>query len=351
MYLQIYENGALQEGPEPNGLHKKRIIEVIYSSLNSYGYQFTWKNHSNKPFHGILETPNGSEIDLYIYVWTISNGGRNVQREKRIQITSNVDDIGFERSFSDSKKTILMGIYENVPYPPIFAAWSVSLNREHGSSKSCFVPVTSLSKAVKEGFVQDEDSSGNPYVTFMAEYFGKYIETMSDSSAPIFEESVRKIDTSPVNKLDLSTEATQIKDTIDKLLERVGNIGETTRDAVVKQRVGQGLFKTMLMKKYDGKCCLCSLGLKPLLIGSHIKRWCESEDSEKLDPNNGLLLCALHDALFDSFFISFQDDGRILISDSINSEEREILGLNEEFKIDISKGMCPFIQWHRERLR
>lgn len=44
------------------------------------------------------------------------------------------------------------------------------------------------------------------------------------------------------------------------------------KEAVVKARVNQGIFKERLLQRYD-HCCLCSVSNKDFLIASHIKPW------------------------------------------------------------------------------
>ena len=52
----------------------------------------------------------------------------------------------------------------------------------------------------------------------------------------------------------------------------------------------------------------------------------QSSKEERIDANNGLLLCANHDALFDRHLISFEPDtGNICISASIDDDQRNAL--------------------------
>jgi transposase len=50
------------------------------------------------------------------------------------------------------------------------------------------------------------------------------------------------------------------------------------------------------------------------LRASHIRPWRDSDNEARLDGENGLLLTPTIDHLFDRGFISFEDDGRLLIS-------------------------------------
>jgi 5-methylcytosine-specific restriction protein A len=87
------------------------------------------------------------------------------------------------------------------------------------------------------------------------------------------------------------------------------------------------------------------------LIASHIVRWSESNDQERLDDDNGILLSPLFDSLFDKHLISFTDDGLMLISSRITSENIEKLDLPKDAKISINEGMLKYIRRHRQKFR
>ena len=86
-----------------------------------------------------------------------------------------------------------------------------------------------------------------------------------------------------------------------------------------------------------------------ILIASHIKPWNESSNEEKLDPYNGLLLLPNYDKLFDKHLISFDDDGRIIISPQIKKEEYKILGISADDKLfNVFEENKPYLKIHRE---
>mgnify|MGYP002777016415 CR=1 FL=1 len=70
------------------------------------------------------------------------------------------------------------------------------------------------------------------------------------------------------------------------------------REAVVRQRVGQHLFRGAVLAAYDGRCCLTGLAVPDLLTASHIVPWA-ADPANRLNPANGLCLNALHDRAFD----------------------------------------------------
>lgn len=72
----------------------------------------------------------------------------------------------------------------------------------------------------------------------------------------------------------------------------------TDIEKIVKARVSQGSFRRLLLLERH-QCNLCNITTTSVLRASHIKEWSASSREERIDANNGLLLCANHDALFD----------------------------------------------------
>lgn len=118
-------------------------------------------------------------------------------------------------------------------------------------------------------------------------------------------------------------------------------------EAIVKVRVNQGVFRERLLKKYS-RCCLCNVNNKDLLIASHIKPWKDSAEEERLDMDNGFLLCPNHDKLFDNGFISFDNMGQIIISEKLNQVNRVFMNVNNDIKIDINDGNRKYLEYHRD---
>lgn len=90
---------------------------------------------------------------------------------------------------------------------------------------------------------------------------------------------------------------------------------ETEISQVVKSRKGQGVFRLRVIE-VEGRCRITGLDIPELLIASHIKPWSVSNNAERLDGNNGLLLSPHVDRLFDKGLISFENDGKLLVVES-----------------------------------
>ncbi|MFC5739771.1 HNH endonuclease [Sinirhodobacter huangdaonensis] len=123
---------------------------------------------------------------------------------------------------------------------------------------------------------------------------------------------------------------------------------ETTREAIVKARIGQGLFRRRVIQKY-GCCLITEIEERSLLVASHIKPWrdCRKDPRECLDPENALLLSPTWDRLFDQGFISFTDRGEMIISDDLTQSTRKALGVRKR-KIKLTRGQVAYMAWHRE---
>jgi len=117
-----------------------------------------------------------------------------------------------------------------------------------------------------------------------------------------------------------------------KALADFPNLSETEREALSKSRIGQGEFRAALIAAWKS-CALTGVKTQSMLRASHIKPWRDSNNTERLDPNNGLLLIPNLDQAFDSGLISFADDGCILISPNLPSEDKQRLGISDLLKL------------------
>ncbi|RQO73965.1 hypothetical protein DBR43_00730 [Pedobacter sp. KBW06] len=127
---------------------------------------------------------------------------------------------------------------------------------------------------------------------------------------------------------------------------------KTTKEALVKIRVGQAKFRDDLIKRWFGKCAITNFSGVDLLVASHIKPWaiCE-DDRERLDPDNGLLLSPSYNALFDRFLISFDETGKIVKSERIEWDDLKLLDVQKESKIvGLTPGNKKYLKYHLTKL-
>lgn len=139
------------------------------------------------------------------------------------------------------------------------------------------------------------------------------------------------------NEIENQNELQRDKDLIsDKITEKRYSL---------KVRTAQSEFRNNLINS-EKKCLLCEIDFKPLLIASHIKPWAKCTNTERMDINNGLLLCPLHDKLFDKGYLSF-DDNMLIISKSINNDIQNTILFNKFVFNDQKKN---YLNYHKNNI-
>lgn len=118
----------------------------------------------------------------------------------------------------------------------------------------------------------------------------------------------------------------------------------------------QSFYKDTLMHEFHHACPICGIDIPRMLIASHIKPFRDcAHIFEALDHNNGLLLCRNHDYLFDQGYISFNDDGKMLVSEALLGKEflQERFHVAEPWQLPtefMSENRKLFLQYHREHI-
>ena len=140
------------------------------------------------------------------------------------------------------------------------------------------------------------------------------------------------------------------KDTLVGMVDNYATMKETERQAIIKSRVGQGLFRKELLKKYNETCIITGINEKKLLIASHIKPWAVCTNQERLSPENGLILSPTFDRLFDSGLISFKNNGQIMISKLLPCDIVNKLHIKEKDVFDLkpTKELKINLDYHRD---
>ncbi len=152
----------------------------------------------------------------------------------------------------------------------------------------------------------------------------------------------KKIDEGTFALLDYSEENLYIKDF---------EYGETERSIFAKIRIGQNKYREALLKKLK-KCPITGIDEPRILVASHIKPWKISNDEEKLNLYNGLILSPTIDKLFDRGFITFTSEKKILISNEISKANMKRVGIIEGIVYDgfPIENRENFLQFHYENI-
>jgi putative restriction endonuclease len=110
----------------------------------------------------------------------------------------------------------------------------------------------------------------------------------------------------------------------EDLLEELNEFAEgKTRIASVEVRVNQARFRKSVLAGYNATCCISGLRHEKLVIASHILPW-SHDTKNRLNPQNGLCLSALHDKAYDQGLITVLPNFTISVSKKLgaHSEDR-----------------------------
>jgi hypothetical protein len=123
---------------------------------------------------------------------------------------------------------------------------------------------------------------------------------------------------------------------------------KTERSGLVTSRVGQGAYRKRVIHRWEYQCAVTGFNKLDVLIASHIVPWSKATNEERLDVHNGLLLSPNYDALFDRHFISFDEKGKILLSDNIESNAFHKIGVTGNESINkLSEFNLNYLDRHR----
>lgn len=121
----------------------------------------------------------------------------------------------------------------------------------------------------------------------------------------------------------------------------------------VRGRIGQGRFRDALLQLH-GRCAVSGISTPTVLRAAHIHRWADCDDTPtaRHDVENGLLLAAHLDALFEKGLIIFADDGTMLVSPELAPADRELLQIAGPRRLALkpSPRQCEYLARHRDRI-
>jgi len=125
---------------------------------------------------------------------------------------------------------------------------------------------------------------------------------------------------------------------------------ETERKGLVTSRVGQGAYRKRIIHRWEYKCAVTGFDKLNVLIASHIVPWADADDNQRLDVHNGILLSPNYDALFDRHLITFENTGKIILSDAIEDKAYQKIGVTGHEKIkELSQFNFDYLEYHRNR--
>lgn len=160
---------------------------------------------------------------------------------------------------------------------------------------------------------------------------------------------LNEIEVEGLAERDLETSDDMVDDEDTRLRSRT-DIGPTEIRALSLARRGQGFFKKEVAH-IEKNCRLTGITEKRHLRASHIKPWSQSNDAERLDGSNGLLLSPHVDHLFDRGYLSFKKNGVILQSSALRPDVVDRWQLDLGMNVgEFTRRQEGFLEYHRDAI-
>ncbi|MEQ3727741.1 MAG: HNH endonuclease signature motif containing protein [Tateyamaria sp.] len=172
---------------------------------------------------------------------------------------------------------------------------------------------------------------------------------MADAVIDLLGTRWAEIDFGAISKPTYQAEAFEAsEEAVEQELRNRTDLDETEKLQLVKSRRGQGVYRKNL-EGFENACRITRVANLRHLRASHIKPWRASTTYEKLDGNNGLLLSPHIDHLFDQGFITFTDEGSLVVSQESDADTMIRWGIEPEGNYGPFRAeQLPYLAFHRE---
>ncbi len=95
------------------------------------------------------------------------------------------------------------------------------------------------------------------------------------------------------------------------------------REVIIRQRVNQSFFRSVVMSSYGFRCCISGVGTPELLEACHIVGWAH-DLSNRTNPQNGLCLNSFFHKSYDKHLLSITPDFTIIVSEELLHNTMEL---------------------------
>ena len=187
------------------------------------------------------------------------------------------------------------------------------------------------------------------YLTELNTLLAEAIVTLIGHEAAVFAQGNRMEDVRGYQSSDANS-FLEWEEYLRQQVELDETITETEKRSLIYSRVGQGKFKDNV-NMLESRCRITKVDKLEHLRASHLKPWRDSDNTERLNGENGLLLTPSIDHLFDRGFISFENNGDLLVSPVSHMLSLEKMGVPVDTKLNVgsfSEGQKSFLEFHRE---
>lgn len=151
-------------------------------------------------------------------------------------------------------------------------------------------------------------------------------------------------------KVTLATNDQLTDAAIEERIWQRTDLGPGEKRQLINARLGQGVFRENV-ERIEQSCRVTGALDRRHLRARHIKPWKLSDDREKLDGFNGLLLSPHVDHLFSRGHIAFSDDGQMLVSRHLNPVVMKVWGLDKPRPPEpFATQQRAYLEFHRSQV-
>ena len=308
-----------------NAADARRLSGLLFGSkfVADTGAQHWWVNHKDT----FQQEIDGS------YLWspkTNKNGGRNPSYDNMTRAVPG--DVVF--SYADGRIGAVGVVIDRVRTAPVPAA--VRPPAEQWQSDAGWLLPVRFELLPQPLLPQDHLKRLAPLlpgklspIRARGDYnHGLYLAEIPPSMAAVLREILGGQLQEIEERVAIETDDRLTDAAIEERIWLRSDLGPGEKRQLINARVGQGSFRGSV-ERIEKACRVTGVLDRRHLRATHIKPWKLSDDREKLDGANGLLLSPHIDHLFDRGHISFSDDGRMLISKHLNPTVTKVWGLDK----------------------
>jgi putative restriction endonuclease len=219
------------------------------------------------------------------------------------------------RLWTRGELLILLNVYEKIPFgqfdqrQPVIKDIARRLERAPGSIAMKLCNLASLDPAIRA-----RGRKGLPGASQLDREVWEEFHADHDVLAPESEERFRQLFEASED------DEVEVMKGVGVCVRRDVTAPNGPTEALVQRtaRRGQEFFRQMILNSFDGRCAVTGIGIRELLVASHILPW-KGFPNSRLDPLNGLCLSRLHDGAFDRGLITFDEDYRLVLGRELKS--------------------------------
>lgn len=288
--------------------NQQKTVDAILSACEVSGGYAHFDNSTlrRNPRKFVVITPDNRTISLWVYVWTLTHGGRpTLPDEYRIQMTGITSPLALNTG--STNKTVLIG---HEPQLDAFAGFDIAKHRNFTQgSPSVQINIRTIRKSLSCGIAFDKKSNDEIAVGFRYDNFINYImhsdqlhEYGADEQTVDIIENLGQIEAqSEYQEIVTSYEQSEAPPERKKIVSEVSRL---SRDSNFREKV---------LRAYGYKCAITGIQLS-LPEASHILPVIAPESNDSV--NNGLSLTPTYHRAFDKGIIYLDVDYSMKPNDS-----------------------------------